>query len=109
MEPTNGSGNGFSPLFGNLGDVSQNGHKVCDRRTGELIALRTAFATTLAVLKVAGLNQVSKEIAQGISEGQAIVEPGLFVKARTTGPRSVVRFRSFSDAMGKIVERLRNN
>ena len=109
--PTNGFGNGFS-LFDTLFEKSDddglpgenNGRDECDRRTGELIALRTAFR---ALLRSGDLVEVAEEFAEGFSEGKRNLEPALIAKAQRGGPRAVVRYRSFSEATDEIIKRLR--
>ena len=88
--PTNGSGNGFSSfdaLFQKAkseGSLDKNDERdECDRRTGELVALRVAFG---ALLRTGSLDEVAEQFAEGFSEGKRNHEPALIAKAQRAGP-----------------------
>ena len=105
---TNGSGNGFSS-FDALFERARIGgsldeQDVCDRRTGELVALRVAFR---ALLRTGYLDEIAEELADGFSEGKRDHQLALVAKAEGAGPRAILRYRAFMTATDDIIEKLR--
>ena len=106
----NGS-NGFSAfdaLFEKVeheGSLDENSERdECDRKTGEVVALRAALH---ALLRSGALDKVGEQFAEGFGEGKRNLEPALIAKAQRAGPRAVARYRAFSEVTDEIIEKLR--